>query len=470
MLTRMAVFGILPDRFSGVAAAAIALVILLTPSTSPLVRVTRLERGPSVTITGPNGAAPRYAVEEFVAADGAAAESAALLRDVIRQDLEFEGAFDLTGRPGFPPVGGASKPPGGTGVAPVAAGLESVESEPADADGLILGTVRQAGPTLEAEVRIVQVTTGEEAFARGYTGPASHARVLAHTIADEILTAQAGVRGISRTRLAFVSDRGGTRRELGGMIRRFKEVWTADYDGANQRRVTTDGDLDMTPSWAPDRSAIAYTSFRRGFQDIFVMRLDDRRVAGPTRGVGKNWLPAWSPDGGRLAFTSGRDGNEEIYLVNPDGTDLRRLTRHPAIDTSPAWSPDGSRIAFTSNRTGSPQIWVMNADGSDPRALTAEKYCDRPTWSPGPNEEIAYVSKTKTGFDIKVLDLAGGATRQLTFGQGFNESPAFAPNGRHLAFASTRRGGEQIWVISRTGTGLRQVTTVGRNTMPAWSR
>ena len=114
-----------------------------------------------------------------------------------------------------------------------------------------------------------------------------------------------GIKGVSRTRLAFVSDRGGTRRELGGMIRRFKEVWTADYDGANQQRVTSDGDLDMTPSWAPDARAIAYTSFRRGFQDIFITSLGDRRVESPTRAAGKNWLPAWSPDGARTRLHVG---------------------------------------------------------------------------------------------------------------------------------------------------------------------
>jgi TolB protein len=416
---------------------ASALLVLLIPSSPPVVHVGRVERKPTVRITGPNGAAPRYAVGDFEPLGGASAETATMVRDVIRQDLEFEEAFEV---------------------------LDS------DADGLILGTVRDDGTSLDVEARIVSVATGGEAFARGYTAMPDRARLLAHTVADEILEAQAGVSGVARTRLAFVSDRGGTRRELGGMIRRFKEVWTADYDGANQQRLTSDGDLDMTPSWAPDGRAIAYTSFRRGFQDIFITFLEDRRIESPTRGAGKNWLPAWSPDGRRLAFTSGRDGNEEIYVANADGSDVRRLTRHPAIDTSPAWSPDGRRLAFTSNRSGSPQIWVMDADGANPRQLTTEKYCDRPTWSPGPDDEIAYVSKTKTGFDIKVIDVATGAARQLTFGQGFNESPAFAPNGRHIAFASTRRGGEQVWVISRTGTGLRQVTTIGNNSMPAWSR
>jgi TolB protein len=111
----------------------------------------------------------------------------------------------------------------------------------------------------------------------------------------------------------------------------------------------------------------------------------------------------------------------------------------------------------------------MDADGANPRQLTAERYCDRPTWSPA-RDEVAYVSRTKTGFDIKVIAVATGASRQLTFGLGFNESPAFAPNGRHIAFSSTRHGGEQIWTMDCDGRHLRQVTTIGNNSMPAWSR
>ena len=429
----------------------LAVVLILLPTTGPRVAPPRHERNLSVTITGPEGRPVRLAVEAFTLAAGSesrayadAGELARLVTDTLRQDLSFEGVFDVI-----------------PAQDPAEAGLQ-------DADGLVKGTVRASDGRLDVELRIDKVATGEEAFARAYEAPAAAARVLAHTAADEIHRLVAGVHGIAHSRLAFVSDRGGTRRELGGMMRRFKEVWVADYDGANEHRVTFDGDLDLTPSWSPDRRAIAYTTFRSGRQDILVSLLDERRVESPTRGVGTNRLPAWSPDGSRIAFASTRDGNEEIYVVNRDGRDVRRLTRHYAIDTAPAWSPDGTKIAFTSNRTGSPQIWVMNADGSDARALTAEKYCDRPTWSPAPYNEIAYVSRTKTGFDIKVIDVASGQGRQLTFGNGFNESPAFGPNGRHIAFSSTRRGGQQIWIISRTGDRLRQVTTIGNNTMPSW--
>jgi TolB protein len=420
-------------------AAIVAMALVLAPATPPRVRVVMLERRPAVRIAGRNGAPARLAFGDFRAAAGADEPTARLVGEILRQDLEFEGAFELA-------------PGGSTAV-----------------DGQLSGLVRQTAPTLEVEVRVA-ASGGDEAFARGYSGPATSVRTLAHLMADQVLLSQAGIRGVARTRLAFVSDRGGLRRELGGMMRRFKEIWISDYDGAAEQRITSDGDLDITPSWSPDGLAIAYTSYRRGFQDIFIARLDDRRIEEPTRGTGKNWLPAWSPDGSRLAITSVRDGNEEVYVMNRDGSDARRLTRHGAIDTSPAWSPDGTHIAFTSNRTGSPQIWVMGTDGSDAHALTTERQCDRPSWSPPPYNEIAYVSRTKTGYDIKVIDPATAVSRQLTFGGGFNESPAFAPNGRHIAFASTRRGGEQIWTIDRLGNGLRQVTTIGKNSMPAWSR
>lgn len=432
------------------ATALLTLALVLIPSTPPRVSVPRHERNLSVKIVGRNGAPARLALADVavIAETPGLADAARVVGEVLRQDLAFEEAFAV-----LPGEAAGSGTPG-----------------PQDADGLAAVTLRQRDTSLEIEVRISKTGTGEEAFARGYVAPASQARTAAHAIADEIHLQLAGVRGVANTRLAFVSDRGGMRRELGGMLRHFKEIWSVDYDGANERRITSDGDLDMTPSWSPDGRAVAYTSLRPGFQDIFVSLLDQRRVVNPTRGTGTNRLPAWSPDGMRIAFATVRDGNEEIYVINRDGSGSRRLTRHPAIDTAPAWSPDGAQIAFTSNRTGSPQIWVMDADGSNAFALTAEKYCDRPTWSPPPHNEIAYVSRTTTGFDIKVIDLATREARQLTFGHGFNESPSFSPNGRHIAFASTRRGGQQIWIISRTGDGLRQVTTIGNNTMPNWSK
>jgi TolB protein len=247
-------------------------------------------------------------------------------------------------------------------------------------------------------------------------------------------------------------------------------VYVSDYDGENQRQVTTNRSLNINSVWSPDGRSLAYTSYRRGPPNIFIANIYEGTGGELTKPVGQNWLPAFSPDGRRIAFSSTRDGNAEIYVADRDGSNLRRLTNHPGADTSPTWAPTGTQIAFTSDRTGTPQIYVMGTDGLGLQRITSESYADRPTWSPAPYNEIAFASRTGPGNDIKIKDLATGQVRQLTFGEGTNESPAFAPNGRHLAFMSTRSGKSQIFTIARDGRDLRQITRLGNNYQPDWSR
>jgi TolB protein len=410
-------------------------------------------------ITAAHGGTPRLLVPDSVgpALDSAARAFAGVLAAVLRDDLAFEREFEVL-------------PPDLHDL--VAAGANPVSWDrwrQAGADA-VLATQITGGPDgLHITATLLDVNGRAVAFERAWGAAPGEPRRAAHEIADAVLWSQTGVPGVAQTHLAFVSDRLGAYRSPTGETRRVKEIFCADYDGANQVRVTADGDLALTPNWAPD-GAIAYTSYRRGFQDVFVWRPGAATTENPTGGRGKNWLPAWSPDGSRIAITSSRGGGSSVYLMRADGSDVQRLSSHWSIDTSPAWSPTGAQIAFTSNESGSPQIWVMDADGSNPRQLTSERYCDKATWSPRPFHEIAYVSQTASGFDIKVIDVTTGRVRQLTTGAGFNESPSWSANGRHLVFSSTRSGTEQIWTMTRLGLDLRQITSVGRNTMPAWSR
>jgi TolB protein len=418
-------------------------------------------------ITARLGGPPRLAIPESAASstDVALNEAARTVVDVLRGDLSFERQFVVL------PVPFDSLAAPAASVASTSAASSAWRA--LGADGLLTTELKRtsgAKTAITIVARLYDVASGRVAIERTFDVEPAAARAAAHEFADDVSWTQLGMRGISRSRIAFVSDRNGAYRSPTGETRRVKEIFATDYDGGNQAAVTSDGDLALTPNWSPDGLAVAYTSYRRGFQDLFIARLDDHRLLSPTGGYSKNWLPAWAPDGTRLAFTSSREGSESIFVMNVDGSNVHRLGNHWGIDTSPAWSPDGRQLAFTSNRSGSPQIWLMDADGSNPRQLTKEKYCDRPTWAPSPFNEVAYVSRTSTGFDIKVIDVVTGRSRQLTFGNGFNESPAWSPNGRHLAFSSTRSGGEQIWTMTRTGDDLRAVTHIGNNSMPAWSR
>ena len=448
-------------------AAALGTVVLLAgqqPSASP--QQPQEPKPPqeiALTITGEPGTLARYAVPDFIAASPEAETVAAarLMGQVLWDDLAFEREFDLIPRDTYQSI-------------PAARSLADVPFDrwrELGADGLVIGSVRRAGSGFSVEVRLFQVSSRQSALSKEYTGATGNPRLFAHTIADDIHQNQVGLRGVARTRLTFASDRDGER--LGGTVeeRTVKEIYISDYDGANQRRVTTNRRLNITPTWSPDARAIAYTSYRRGVPDLFISNIYQGTLENPTKGQGQNFLPAWSPDGTRLAFMSDRDGNPEIYVVNRDGSGVRRLTNHPRNDVTPTWSPAGTHVAFTSDRGGSPQIYVVAVDGTGTRRITSEDWCDRPTWSPAPFNEIAYASRTGSGFDVKIIDLSSGERRQVTFGEGIiNESPVYAPNGRHLAFMSNRTGRQQIWTVDRMGRSLRQVTTVGNNTMPDWSR
>jgi TolB protein len=426
----------------------------------------------TTTITGAGGAPPRLAVPQFIALTNDA-ETQALARtitDVLFDDLTYEREFALIPRDVYNTI------PPATSVTDV----PFARWRELNADALVIGTVQKVAtkPGLPAGIRIevrLFALQGSEPippvpFGKEYSGSAANPRLYAHTVADEIHLSQRALRGVARTKLTFNSDRDGER--IGGTIetRSVKEIYIADYDGENQRRVTVGRSLNITSTWSPDSGSIAYSSYRRGQPNIFISNIYKGTLEELTKNAGQNFTPSWSPDGTRLCFASTRDGNIELYIVNRDGSNLRRITNHPAADLTPTWSPSGTQIAFTSDRTGTPQIYIVGADGLGLQKLTSEPYADRATWSPAPFNEVAYAARTGPGLDIKVISLATREVRQLTFGEGTNESPSWAPNGRHLAFTSTRSGKTQIFTVARDGKNLRQITRTGSNFTPDWSR
>ena len=448
-----------PKLFAAVFVAASIVVAAQQPPPTPAQQPSSV----SLVIEGHDpGTPPRMAVPDLLALsnDRETQEAARTIAQVLWDDLNFEREYYMIPRDTYKSI-----PPAG-----------SIDTVPYDrwrelgADALVIGSVQRAANGIRVELRLYSVSARQSAFGREYTGSAANPRLYAHTMADEIHKTQRDLRGVARTKLAFVSDR--NKEPVAATVekRDVKEIYMSDYDGANARRITINRNLNINPNWSPDGRSIAYSSYRTGVPDILISNIYAGTMENPTKGVGQNFLPMFSPDGTRMLFMSMRDGNSEIYLMNRDGSDVRRLTNNPAIDGSPTWSPTGTQVAFTSERTGTPQIYVMNVDGSGLRRVSSESYADRATWSPAPYNEIAYTARTGPGNDIKILNIASGETRQITFGEGTNESPVWAPNGRHLAFMSTRQGRSQIFTVDRDGRNLRQITRDGNNTTPHWSQ
>ena len=83
-------------------------------------------------------------------------------------------------------------------------------------------------------------------------------------------------------------------------------------------------------------------------------------------------VAGWGQADGKIAFTSWREGSSDVWIMNVDGSDPVNLTqgRHGRC-VSPAWSPDGTKIAYLDVGADYSigDIWVMDADGGNPQQM-----------------------------------------------------------------------------------------------------
>src|SRR5688572_10183631 len=193
-------------------------------------------------ITGESGAQPRYAVPDFVALTPNAAEIARTLGQVLWDDLNFEREFYMIPRDTAATVPVARSP----------VQVAFATWRELGADGVFFGTVEQKGDEIRVQVRLFNVQSRQSVFGEEYTARARSARLIAHTVSDAVHQQQRRLTGVARSRLTFVSDRN-NESVLGTVEKRsVKEVYVADYDGANQQRITTTRQLNINPSWGAD--------------------------------------------------------------------------------------------------------------------------------------------------------------------------------------------------------------------------
>ena len=310
---------------------------------------------------------------------------------------------------------------------------------------------------------------GENEFALGrqYTGnpiTMTLLRTMVHRWTNALVSHYTGDPGIALTKIVYVS-----RNKAGGR----GNLYVMDYDGYGPKRVTSNREMSIMPTWSPDRRSVLYTTYRRNNQEIVQLDLTSgtQRTWVPSESL--NMTPAFSPDGQLVAYASANQGNSDIFTLNVGTKEIVQLTAHPRADLSPTWAPDGRKLAFTSDRGGQPQIYVMKRDGSRVRRLTFEgKYNAAPAWSPR-GDWIAYVCYVRgMGFKLCRMSPDGERRVQMTKGPSgeIDDSPSWAPDGRHLVFSSTRGGQSHIYMMTIDGTGLEQLTKGGKHhSSPAWS-
>ena len=118
------------------------------------------------------------------------------------------------------------------------------------------------------------------------------------------------------------------------------------------------------PALSADHVAFVYAG------DLWLADRDGSEPRRLTSDEAEENNPFFSPDGSMIAFAGHYEGNADVYVISIEGGQPTRLTWHPADDIPVGWSADGSAVAFASQRETdhgrSAQLYHVPLDGGAP--------------------------------------------------------------------------------------------------------
>ena len=208
------------------------------------------------------------------------------------------------------------------------------------------------------------------------------------------------------------------------------DIWTANANGTNIKRLTVHEAYDTHPLWSADGKSIAFHSNRYGNNDIFVVPVEG--------GLSKRLTYASSDDkltdfteNEEILFNTKRDFNQiewepEIQTVNvKGGTPYLKLK---AFGYDATLSPDKNSITFVKGPCriqreeykgpANKDIWLYNIERDKYQQLTTFKGNDfYPKWA---DDQTIYYQSAKSGkynvYRMKISDngVKTGGEEQVT--------------------------------------------------------
>ncbi|MFC1729867.1 DPP IV N-terminal domain-containing protein [candidate division KSB1 bacterium] len=250
------------------------------------------------------------------------------------------------------------------------------------------------------------------------------------------------------------------------------DVWIADDDGSNPRRLTAHVANDVFPRFSPDGRWIAFTSNRMGNNDIWVIPVaggEPRQLTFHT--TGDNIL-YWTPDSQHILFASSRAAHpfaSPLYSVSVQGGVPVALE----IDRGSLGmiSQDGSKLAFNrksfsywrkgymGNRTT--DIYVQDLGSKEITQLTDQdlqqfrgfRHDAYPMW--GADGMVYFLSERSDIFNIWKIAADGGEPVQVTFHDRDGvQFPSISPDGREIIYENEF----DLWKLTVPGGSPQRIT------------
>ena len=381
------------------------------------------------------------AVQKFELQDGASSKDAAMIREVVENDLKRTGLFRIASHDAFPEYVKMGEMPDFKAWSAIRAQV------------LVQATLyAESGGKYRLEFYVWDVPGAEQIEAQSLVASKKSVRRLAHIMGDAIYERLTGEVGYFDTQIIFIA-------ETGPVNKRQKRMAIMDQDGYGFRYLSDDKTFVMSPHFSPNMQTVVFLSYHDNDPMVWTLDLDtgDQRRLGQFGGM--SFAPRFSPDGSRVALSLVKDGITHLYEYDIEAKTLRQLTFGNSLNTSPSYSPDGRKLAFNSDRSGRQQIHVMDlATGVEQRITYGEGKYATPAWSPD-GQFIAFTKMADDTFYIGIMS-PEGRNEKILAGGWFMEAPSWAPGSRRVVYYETEKTG-----ADNTGRAshIRSVDITGQN-------
>ncbi|MBG0860809.1 MAG: PD40 domain-containing protein, partial [Bacteroidales bacterium] len=221
-----------------------------------------------------------------------------------------------------------------------------------------------------------------------------------------------------------------------------EDLWIADRDGRQPRRLTVDEGIESDPIFSPDGKSIAFSAQYDGNTDVFIVPVEGGIPKRLTWHPGNDLVRGFSPDGSNVLFASPRfsftGAYMQFFLVPVTGGFPVQL--EIPYGYTAAYSPDGKSIAYTpvlpayqqwKNYRGgrTSKIWIYSfADHSIAKIPQPKEGCNDadPMWI---GSKIYFISDRNGEFNLFSYDITSREVKALTSFSDFPVLKATSGNG-----------------------------------------
>ncbi|NDV14789.1 prolyl oligopeptidase family serine peptidase [Muricauda sp. TY007] len=201
------------------------------------------------------------------------------------------------------------------------------------------------------------------------------------------------------------------------------------------------------PQISPDGSKIIYVrNFKdvmtdRNLSNLWIINFDGSNNRPLTTGNHNDFAPKWSHDGTKIVFKSNMaDDKMKLYLMWLDTKETMALTNTPQSPGTVSWSYDDKYLAFN--------MFVPEANKSIikmPEKPEGAKWNEPPKYIDKMNYRGDGAGYYKGGnSQLFTLPISGGTPKQLTFSEFDHGSPIWSKDGKNLFFSANFHKDEEF--------------------------